>query len=106
MIKLVPRGMSAMADAYLNRTVKRYIDGFGAGFAGGLENATETRCKFMQSDGGLVDFTRFSGLRAILSSPAGGVLGFAKTAFDPKDSVPVIGFDMGGISTGKLFSSA
>ncbi|KAI5919036.1 Hydantoinase B/oxoprolinase-domain-containing protein [Camillea tinctor] len=99
MIKLVPRGMSAMADAYLTPTVRRYIDGFSAGFQGGLGNATATRCQFMQSDGGLVDFKRFSGLQAILSGPAGGVVGMAKTTYDTKDNVPVIGFDMGGTST-------
>ena len=99
MIKLVPRGMSATADAYLTPTVKRYIEGFSKGFDGTLENAQSTRCQFMQSDGGLVDFKRFSGLRAILSGPAGGVVGYARTSFDPVDNMPVIGFDMGGTST-------
>lgn len=99
MVKLVPRGMSATADAYLTPTVRRYIDGFSKGFEGTLENAQGTRCQFMQSDGGLVDFKRFSGLRAILSGPAGGVVGYARTSFDPYDSMPVIGFDMGGTST-------
>lgn len=99
MIRLVPRGMSATADAYLTPTVKRYIDGFSSGFEGTLENAKSTRCQFMQSDGGLADFKRFSGLRAILSGPAGGVVGHAKTTYDPKDGIPVIGFDMGGTST-------
>ncbi|KAJ9142432.1 Hydantoinase B/oxoprolinase [Pleurostoma richardsiae] len=99
MIRLVPRGMSATADAYLTPTVKRYIDGFSGAFKGTLENAETTRCQFMQSDGGLADFKRFSGLRAILSGPAGGVVGHAKTTFDPKDNIPVIGFDMGGTST-------
>jgi 5-oxoprolinase (ATP-hydrolysing) len=99
MIKLVPRGMSATADAYLTPAVKRYIEGFSKGFQGSLEDAQDTRCQFMQSDGGLADFTRFSGLKAILSGPAGGVVGFAKTTYDPKDNIPVIGFDMGGTST-------
>ena len=48
----------------------------------------------MQSDGGLVDYRKFSGLRAILSGPAGGVVGYARTSFDEKDPKPVIGFDM------------
>jgi 5-oxoprolinase (ATP-hydrolysing) len=54
----------------------------------------------MQSDGGLVDVSKFSGLRAILSGPAGGVVGYALTSYDPEMKIPVIGFDMGGTSTG------
>lgn len=44
----------------------------------------------------VVDSTLFSGLNAILSGPAGGVVGYARTCFDPADPTPVIGFDMGG----------
>lgn len=55
----------------------------------------------MQSDGGLVDFRRFSGLRAILSGPAGGVVGYSQTSYDGDAGKPIIGFDMGGTSTGK-----
>lgn len=51
------------------------------------------------SDGGLVDVAKFSGLRAILSGPAGGVVGYASTSYDPETDIPVIGFDMGGTST-------
>jgi 5-oxoprolinase (ATP-hydrolysing) len=96
MIKLVSRGMSATADAYLTPEIKRYIEGFRQGFKDGLRN---TRCEFMQSDGGLVNMTLFSGLKAILSGPAAGVVGYAKTSFSELDQVPVIGFDMGGTST-------
>lgn len=53
----------------------------------------------MQSDGGLVDFRKVSGLRAILSGPAGGVVGFARTSYDPESGKPIIGLDMGGTST-------
>ena len=53
----------------------------------------------MQSDGGLVDVDIFSGLKAILSGPAGGVVGYALTSYDPGTRIPVIGFDMGGTST-------
>jgi 5-oxoprolinase (ATP-hydrolysing) len=53
----------------------------------------------MQSDGGLVDVSKFSGLRAILSGPAGGVVGYALTSYDDETKIPVIGFDMGGTST-------
>ncbi|KAI9783482.1 MAG: hypothetical protein M1816_001364 [Peltula sp. TS41687] len=106
MIKLVPRATSVCADAYLTPTIKRYIAGFQAGFEGGLgtksvktEGPKGTRCEFMQSDGGLVDVDRFSGLRAILSGPAGGVVGYALTSYDNETKTPVIGFDMGGTST-------
>lgn len=106
MIKLVPRATSACADAYLTPTIKKYISGFQAGFEGGLgtesvkkEGSNGARCEFMQSDGGLVDVEKFSGLRAILSGPAGGVVGYALTSYDPQTKTPVIGFDMGGTST-------
>ncbi|KAK4144288.1 putative oxysterol binding protein [Dichotomopilus funicola] len=117
MIKLVPRATSVCADAYLTPAIKRYIEGFQAGFEGGLgsksvrddaKDATASsggsrnkgaRCEFMQSDGGLVDVDRFTGLRAILSGPAGGVVGYAITSYDEKTKIPVIGFDMGGTST-------
>lgn len=107
MIKLVPRATSACADAYLTPAIKKYISGFEKGFEGGLgtqsiKNIGSTkgaRCEFMQSDGGLVDVAQFSGLRAILSGPAGGVVGYALTSYDPRTKIPVIGFDMGGTST-------
>ena len=55
---------------------------------------------FMQSDGGLTPMDQFSGSRAILSGPAGGVVGYARTLYGPiSDGLPVIGFDMGGTST-------
>ena len=107
MIKLVPRATSACADAYLTPAIRKYIDGFQKGFAGGLgtesvkkeAGSKGARCEFMQSDGGLVDVDGFSGLRAILSGPAGGVVGYALTSYDPATKTPVIGFDMGGTST-------
>ena len=107
MIKLVPRATSACADAYLTPVIRKYIDGFQAGFEGGLGSesvnkdgrAKGTRCEFMQSDGGLVDVNFFSGLRAILSGPAGGVVGYALTSYDPQTQIPVCGLDIGGTST-------
>lgn len=107
MIKLVPRATSACADAYLTPAIKKYIAGFQKGFEGGLgsesvkseSGAKGARCEFMQSDGGLVDVDKFSGLKAILSGPAGGVVGYALTSYDPETKRPVIGFDMGGTST-------
>ncbi len=99
MIKMVPRGQSATADEYLTPLITDYLDNFRKGFVGELADASGPRCDLMQSDGGLVDFRKFSGLRAILSGPAGGVVGYAQTAYDPQSERPVIGFDMGGTST-------
>ncbi|KAK3360230.1 Hydantoinase B/oxoprolinase-domain-containing protein [Lasiosphaeria hispida] len=107
MIKLVSRATSVCADAYLTPAIKKYISGFQQGFKGGLGTKSvvqETgdrgaRCEFMQSDGGLVDVEKFTGLKAILSGPAGGVVGYAITSYDENTKIPVIGFDMGGTST-------
>ncbi|KZW02220.1 hypothetical protein EXIGLDRAFT_829430 [Exidia glandulosa HHB12029] len=101
MIKLVPRGVSATADAYLTPVLMSYLDGFFSGFdaklrQGGPENP---RVEFMGSDGGLLDLQNFSGLKSILSGPAGGVVGFALTSWDEKRKQPVIGIDIGGTST-------
>ena len=53
----------------------------------------------MQSDGGLVDGGKFSGLKSTLSGPAGGVIGYSSTCYDKNNNIPLIGFDMGGTST-------
>ncbi|WVQ79540.1 hypothetical protein IAT38_001639 [Cryptococcus sp. DSM 104549] len=80
-IKILSRANSATADAYLSPVTRRYIESFAQGFEGGLNGLGE-KLLFMQSDGGLCQWDRFSGLRAILSGPAGGVI-----------------VDMGGTST-------
>ncbi|KAJ4354701.1 uncharacterized protein N0V89_006438 [Didymosphaeria variabile] len=95
--KMVPRGNSTVVDAYLTPEIVRYLEQFTASFPG-LENSG-TRIEFMQSDGGLVPSSELSGLRSILSGPAGGVVGYSRTCFDAKLQQPVIGFDMGGTST-------
>ncbi|KAF7543687.1 hypothetical protein G7046_g9945 [Stylonectria norvegica] len=95
MVKLIPRGSSATADAYLTPKIKEYVNGFSRRFEG--ENLDGVLCQFMQSDGGLTSYDKFNGLGGILSGPAGGVVGFANTSFD--GSTPLIGFDMGGTST-------
>jgi len=97
-IGFIARGQSATADAYLTPEVKRYLNGFAKGFKGDLA-AADCRVSFMQSDGALADFKKFSGLRAILSGPAGGVVGFARTSYDTLEGSPIVGFDMGGTST-------
>ncbi|CAO3686643.1 unnamed protein product [Umbelopsis ramanniana] len=98
MIKIVPRGTSTTADSYLTPCIQNYIKGFVDGFDDGLKNGS-TSLQFMQSDGGLVPVDNFSGFRAILSGPAGGVVGYALTTYSDQQKQPVIGFDMGGTST-------
>ena len=97
MVKMVPRGFTAAADAYLTPHILRYVETFSSGFDSGLKNVP---VYFMQSDGGLTDVGSFSGHKAILSGPAGGYVGYAITTklYDPSSS-QIIGFDMGGTST-------
>lgn len=104
MIKYVNRSNSCVADAYLTPEIKKYLNSFESGLKYGLKHIDDksskgVNCQFMQSDGGLVDASNFSGLRAILSGPAGGVVGYSRTCFNPENPVPLIGFDMGGTST-------
>lgn len=102
MIKYTARANSSVADAYLTPEIRKYLEGFESGLKDGIRSSKKTdglRCQFMQSDGGLVDASSFSGLRAILSGPAGGVVGYARTCYDPENGIPLIGFDMGGTST-------
>ncbi|XP_061463198.1 5-oxoprolinase isoform X2 [Rhineura floridana] len=96
MVRAVPRGYTACADAYLTPCIRRYLNSFQAGFAHQLQGVP---VMFMRSDGGLSPMETFSGSRAILSGPAGGVVGYATTTFRQADGQPVIGFDMGGTST-------
>lgn len=100
MIKLVPRAQSATADAYLSPITQDYLASFARGFQGEFKDDKNlNKLLLSQSDGGLVSFQKFTGLRAILSGPAGGVVGMAKTCWNKKDGTPVLGFDMGGTST-------
>ncbi|KAG8873489.1 hypothetical protein FRB97_006720 [Tulasnella sp. 331] len=109
MIKMVPRGVSSTADAYLTPVLKAYLDGFFQGFDDRLRGGGKTdesnkakhnpRVEFMTSDGGLLDLDHFSGLKSILSGPAGGVVGYALTTWDEEERAPVIGLDIGGTST-------
>ncbi len=96
MMKLVSRGDTTVVDAYLSPILRRYVDRVAADLEAG--GGGSPRLMFMQSNGGLTDAHRFQGKDAILSGPAGGVVGMARTAalagFDR-----VIGFDMGGTST-------
>ena len=103
MVRVVSRGYTACADAYLTPHIKKYVQGFAAGFKDCLRGVNVL---FMQSDGGLTPMDVFNGSRAILSGPAGGVVGYAITSYHLEDDIkkaeekqPVIGFDMGGTST-------
>ena len=150
-VRVVPRGHTAAADAYLTPIIRRYLRSFLAGFdfaapdsdsKSGAESQADSGSKsdasvlvlppgapevlFMQSDGGLTHVGGFSGHRAVLSGPAGGVVGYALTTYgqaeeeeeeetgpgpgpgsgikiadsEPKKRPrPVVGFDMGGTST-------
>jgi 5-oxoprolinase (ATP-hydrolysing) len=100
MIKIVPRAQSAVADAYLSPITADYLEAFRKGFKGMLDDdESANKLLLSQSHGGLVKYTDFTGLRAILSGPAGGVIGYARTCYDASDGTPVLGFDMGGTST-------
>jgi 5-oxoprolinase (ATP-hydrolysing) len=91
LMKLVGRGDTTVADAYLSPILARYVDEVARELPG-------VRLLFMQSNGGLVEATRFHGKDAILSGPAGGVVGAAKSA-ERAGLGEIIGFDMGGTST-------
>ncbi|MYW45113.1 hydantoinase B/oxoprolinase family protein [Streptomyces sp. SID161] len=91
LMKLIPRGDTAVVDAYLSPVLRRYVRHIA-------EELRGVRLMFMQSNGGLTEAGRFRGKDAVLSGPAGGIVGMARMSqragFDR-----VIGFDMGGTST-------
>ena len=77
-VRIVPRAHTAAADAYLTPAIVRYVSTFTAGFDAGISDGS-VDVQFMQSDGGLAPAARFSGHLAILSGPAGGYVGYART---------------------------
>ena len=91
MIKLIGRGDTAIADAYLSPVLRRYVGQLMQALPG-------VPLQFMQSNGGLVDAQWFQGKDAILSGPAGGIVGAVETARQVGFE-RIIGFDMGGTST-------
>ena len=91
LIKLIPRGDTAVVDAYLSPVLRRYVDQVSGELG-------QTRLLFMQSSGGLVAASAFRGKDAVLSGPAGGIVGMVKTA-DAAGYNRLVGFDMGGTST-------
>ena len=95
LMKLVSRGDTTVVDAYLSPILRRYVQQIDERLR---PDGSGPRLMFMQSNGGLTDAHRFKGKDALLSGPAGGVVGMVRTAaaagFDR-----LIGFDMGGTST-------
>lgn len=91
LIKLVPRGDTTVVDAYLSPILRRYVDQVSSELHG-------VRLMFMQSGGGLREAGHFRGKDAVLSGPAGGVVGMARAA-TRAGCDHAIGFDMGGTST-------
>ncbi len=99
LMKLVSRGDTTVVDAYLSPILRRYVEQVASEMPG-------VPLYFMQSSGGLTDALAFQGKDAILSGPAGGIVGMARTAelaFAHGEGLEgptrVIGFDMGGTST-------
>jgi 5-oxoprolinase (ATP-hydrolysing) len=92
LIKFVSRGDTTVADAYLSPGLSRYVNEVASGLG------TAVGLHFMQSNGGLVQAQSFRGKDAILSGPAGGVVGMVRTS-ECHGSDRLIGFDMGGTST-------
>ncbi|HLS48451.1 MAG TPA: hydantoinase/oxoprolinase family protein, partial [Actinomycetaceae bacterium] len=91
LLKLVPRGDTTVVDAYLSPILRRYVERVATELPG-------VELAFMQSHGGLVEARHFRGKDAILSGPAGGIVGMARMS-RAAGLERVIGFDMGGTST-------
>ncbi len=96
LMKIIPRGDTTVLDAYLSPILRHYISQVENAL--GREAEQTGRLMFMQSNGGLTDARFFAGKDAILSGPAGGVVGMVKTA-NAAGFNELIGFDMGGTST-------
>jgi len=91
LMKLVARGDTTVVDAYLSPVLRRYVNQVAGQLPG-------VKLQFMQSSGGLADAQQFQGKDAILSGPAGGIVGAARTA-QQAGIRKIISFDMGGTST-------
>ncbi len=96
LMKLVSRGDTAVTDAYLSPILRRYVEQMREALDADHDGVD--RLLFMQSNGGLTDASLFQGKDAILSGPAGGVVGMVKTG-EQAGFDRLIGFDMGGTST-------
>ena len=96
LMKIIPRGDTTVVDAYLSPILRRYVNQVKSAL-GPAQKGFE-KLMFMQSNGGLTDANYFQGKDAILSGPAGGVVGMVKTG-EKVGLDKLIGFDMGGTST-------
>ena len=96
LMKLVSRGDTTVVDAYLSPILRRYINQVADALSEMIEQGGQL--KFMQSSGGLTDAKLFQGKDAILSGPAGGIVGMVRTC-ELAGYKELIGFDMGGTST-------
>ena len=96
LIKLISRGNTAVVDAYLSPVLKKYVSRIETAL--GREEDGGPQLLFMQSSGGLSQGKFFHGRNAVLSGPAGGVIGAVQTARQAGFE-KIIGFDMGGTST-------
>jgi len=96
LMKIVPRGDTTVVDAYLSPILRRYVNQVETAL--GAQSEKTNKLMFMQSSGGLTDARFFQGKDAILSGPAGGVVGMVKTS-EQAGFKKLIGFDMGGTST-------
>ncbi len=91
LLKLIPRGDTTVVDAYLSPVLRRYVNQVAQAMPG-------VRLQFMQSSGGLAQAQSFQGKDAVLSGPAGGIVGMVRAGQQAGFS-KIIGFDMGGTST-------
>ncbi|MFP4043083.1 MAG: hydantoinase/oxoprolinase family protein, partial [Rhodosalinus sp.] len=98
LIKLVGRGDTTVVDAYLTPILSRYVERVAGALGATPPDEPGPTLQFMMSSGGLTAADRFKGRDAILSGPAGGVVGMARTGQIAGED-RVIGFDMGGTST-------
>ncbi|MBT5984012.1 MAG: 5-oxoprolinase [Thiotrichales bacterium] len=96
LMKIIPRGDTTVVDAYLSPILRRYVNQVKSAL--GPAQKGFGKLMFMQSNGGLTDANYFHGKDAILSGPAGGVVGMVKTG-EKVGLDKLIGFDMGGTST-------
>ena len=96
LMKIIPRGDTTVVDAYLSPILRRYVNQVKSAL--GPAQKGFGKLMFMQSNGGLTDANYFQGKDAILSGPAGGVVGMVKTG-EKVGLDKLIGFDMGGTST-------
>src|SRR6478609_3211258 len=93
LMKLVSRGDTTVVDAYLSPILRRYVDEVAQALRGDSDDAP-IQLQFMQSSGGLTDAHRFQGKDAILSGPAGGIVGAVEVS-RLAGFAKIIGFDMG-----------